>query len=112
MSSTTGYSMSIKEFEPTIPAEAAQALFKSSNGNVIMQTKMGQLGWERSLFCEDCNKRQSVESLILLAKGDEEAFAMILDFCSQHRHDLYRRFDKDEFQTVKVDTGRRIKDGI
>jgi len=101
------------DLEPTIPAEAAQALFKMSNGNVCMKTRLGQRGWERALICDDCNKVQSVEALIVLERDDEAAFARILAFCSQHKHDSHTRaanLGKDMFETVKMDSGRRIKE--
>jgi hypothetical protein len=105
--------MRVNEFEPTVPAEAVQALFKASNGNVCMQTRLGKRGWERSLLCEDCNKRQSVEALIVLEKDDEAAFARILKFCADHRHDAHGKYkDPSKFATVALDSGRRIKDGI
>jgi hypothetical protein len=101
----------IKEFEPTIPAEAMQALFKASNGNVCMKTRLGSRGWERALICEDCNKLQSVEALIVLEKDDDAAFARILKFCADHRHDVHGRYTKfDRVETVQLDSTRRIKD--
>jgi hypothetical protein len=104
---------SIREFEPTIPAEAVQALFKASNGNVCMQTRLGIRGWERSLVCEDCTKRQSVEALISLEKSDDAAFARILQFCADHRHDVHGRYTKfDRVEAVQLDSTRRIKDEI
>jgi len=101
------------DLEPTIPAEAAQALFKMSNGNVCMKTRLGKLGWERALICDDCNKIQSVEALIVLDKDDEAAFSRILGFCAQHRHDSHSRssnLNKDVFETVKMSSERRIKE--
>ena len=101
------------DLEPTIPAEAAQALFKMSNGNVCMKTRLGQRGWERALICDDCNKVQSVEALIVLERDDEAAFARILNFCAQHKHDSHTRagnLDKDMFETVKISSERRIKE--
>jgi hypothetical protein len=105
-----GYS--VKDLEPTIPAEAAQAIFKMSNGNVCMKTRLGRMGWERALICDECRKVQSVESLILLERDDEAAFARILAFCAQHKHDSHTRstLSKDMFEIVKVGTQRRIKD--
>ena len=102
----------VKDLEPTIPAEAAQALFKMSNGNVCMKTQLGRLGWERALVCDDCGKIQSVESLIVLERDDEAAFARILAFCAQHKHDSHTRstLSKDIFETVKVGSERRIKE--
>lgn len=103
--------LSLKEMEPSIPAEAAQALFKASNGNVNMQTRLGLRGWERSLYCDDCSARQSVESLILLEKDDDRAFARILQFCAQHRHDShFKMAEKTGMETVKLETGRRVKE--
>jgi hypothetical protein len=101
------------DLEPTIPAEAAQALFKMSNGNVCMRTRLGKMGWERALICDDCGKIQSVESLIVLERDDEAAFARILAFCAQHKHDSHTRsanLNKEVFETVKMDSVRRIKE--
>lgn len=101
----------VKEMEPTIPAEAVQTLFKCSNGNVVMKTRLGGRGWERALFCEDCNKIQSVEALIVLERSDEAAFQRILNFCAEHRHDSHtRNTSVDAITTVKIETGRRIKE--
>lgn len=99
------------DLEPTIPAEAVQALFKMSNGNVCMKTRLTKLGWERALICEDCNKIQSVEALIVLERDDEAAFARILKFCAQHKHDSHtRNASMDTFAMVKTDSSRRIKE--
>lgn len=100
----------VKDFEPVMPAEAAQALFKCSDGNVIMKGIITPRGWERALFCEHCNKTQSVEALILLERNDEAAFARILDFCRLHRHSEFGRYERVESATVPLDSGRRIKD--
>jgi hypothetical protein len=101
------------DLEPTIPAEAAQALFKMSNGNVCMKTRLTRMGWERALVCDDCGKIQSVEALIVLDKNDEAAFARILGFCASHKHDSHTRasnLSKDLFDTVRDKPERRIKE--
>lgn len=99
------------DLEPSIPAEAAQALFKMSNGNVCMKTRLTRMGWERALICDDCNKVQSVEALIVLERDDEAAFARILKFCAQHKHDSHTRSaSADSFSMVKTESSRRIKE--
>lgn len=102
---------SVAEMEPTMPAEAVQSLFKNSNGNVCMQTKLSKRGWERSLYCEECNTRQSVEALILLEKDDEAAFARVLQFCKDHKHaDYFGAFVQGEGTVTPMETSRRIKE--
>lgn len=94
-----------------MPAEAVQALFKCSNGNVCMKTRLTSRGWERALVCEDCDKTQSVEALIVLERSDDAAFQRILNFCAEHRHDSHaRNANVDVFETVKMNTGRRVKE--
>ncbi len=97
--------------EPTMPAEAVQALFKCSNGNVVMKARVGHGGWERALFCDECRKLQSVDALLLLAKSEEEAFQKMLAFCAEHRHEPFtRNVVVNSMETVQENTGRRIKE--
>ena len=95
--------------EPTMPAEALREMFRISNGNVAIQTRRGPRGWERRLWCEDCEKHVSVEALITICKDEDAAFQKILEFCQQHRHNSHLPALRPTMDSIPTETTRRIK---
>ena len=95
--------------ELTMDAEALREMFRMSNGNVSMQARKGARGWERRLWCEDCEKNVSVEGLILICKDEDAAFQKILEFCQNHRHNSHLPAVRPTVDSIPTETTRRIK---
>lgn len=99
----------LKDYEPTMPAEALREMNRISNCNVTMQTKFGPRGWERRMYCDDCHKHISVEALIILCKDEDTAFQKILEFCAAHKHNSHMPMVRPSVDSIPTETGRRIK---